>query len=488
MMKYAVVTVLSCLLLISVLPSSSARPVDRAAGRLIAAHTGADSQGSPGIGDPYFPLAGNGGYKIDHYGIHLHYRFASGMLHGVTHIKAHSTQGLTRFNLDFMLNVTKVTVGGLPASFRKGLPGELVVRPRRAIRAGRPFNVTVTYFGNPAKRRFHRYSSWGRHHGYVYVIGEPRGLAWWCPGSDHPFDKARYDIFVRSAARFEIISNGALVSNTVSDGKRLVHWRMREPMASYLPQLAIGRFEVRRATTPWGLHTVEAVATRLPAKVREHVWAALRGTAHQVRWLSRRFGPYPFHRAGGLVVPVPYPLGLEQQGGPIYGSGLFTAASDRPARSTMVHENAHQWFGDSVSLRRWRDIWLNEGFAKYAQWLWRADKQGIGLNDAFRIAALRMRHYWQLRIGDPGRRHLFATVVYIRGAMTLQALRNVVGTHDFFAIMRSWVRERRFGHGTTHQFRLLAEKMSGHELKHLFKVWLFTGRRPTKTVQNGWPQ
>jgi aminopeptidase N len=96
-----------------------------------------------------------------------------------------------------MLNVTKVTVGGVPASFRKGLPGELVVQPRRAIRAGRPFNVTVRYFGNPAKRRFHRYSSWSRHHGYAYVIGEPRSLAWWCPGNDHPFDKARYDIFVR---------------------------------------------------------------------------------------------------------------------------------------------------------------------------------------------------------------------------------------------------------------------------------------------------
>jgi aminopeptidase N len=247
-----------------------------AAARVVA--TG-DGSGGLGIGDPYFPLSGNGGYKVDHYFIHLDYRFATGMLHGVARIKAHSTQGLTRFDLDFMLNATRVTVGGVPASFRRGLPGELVVRPRYAIRAGRSFNITVTYFGKPAQRRFHRYSSWVRHHGYVFLLAEPRALAWWCPGNDHPYDKARYDIFVRSAARFQILSNGALVSNKVAEGQRLVHWRMRDPMASYLPQLAIGRFEVRRATTPWGLHTVEAVASRLPAKLREHIWRALRGTA-----------------------------------------------------------------------------------------------------------------------------------------------------------------------------------------------------------------
>jgi aminopeptidase N len=488
MMSSAVAAV-SCLLLLGLVPAMSAGPIGDDTSRLAAAYvmSEAGGTGSPGIGDSYFPLSGNGGYKVDHYGIHLDYRFATGMLHGVTHIKAHSTQGLTRFDLDFMLNVTKVTVGGVPASFRRGMPGELVIRPRYAIRAGRSFNVTVTYFGKPAQRRFHRYSSWARHHGYVFLLGEPRALAWWCPGNDHPYDKARYDIFVRTAGRFQILSNGALVSNKVADGARLVHWRMRDAMTSYLPQLVIGRFEIRRATTPWGLHTVEAVASRLPARLREHIWRALRGTAHMVRWLSHRFGPYPFGRAGGVVVPVRAPFGLEQQGGPIYGARVFTRFSDRPARSTIVHENAHQWFGDSVSLRRVKDMWLNEGFDTYAQWLWRADKQGIGLNNAFRIAARRMKTLWQLRIGDPGRPNLFATAVYKRGAMTLQALRNIVGTHDFFTILRTWTRERRYGHGTTRQFRLLAEEISGRDLKRLFKVWLFTGQRPAKTAQNGWP-
>ena len=147
-----------------------------------------------------------------------------------------------------------------------------------------------------------------------------------------------------------------------------------------------------------------------------------------------------------------------------------------------MHELAHQWFGDSVSVDRWKDIWLNEGFATYAQWLWSEHKGIRSAHDSFRAGyAARPADaaFWQIKVADPQRDTMFASAVYQRGAMTLQMLRERIGDTAFFKLLPAWTKLHKYGNANTDDFIRLAEKISGRQLDDLFQTWLFTTGKPT---------
>jgi Peptidase family M1 domain/Peptidase M1 N-terminal domain/Immune inhibitor A peptidase M6 len=198
-----------------------------------------------------------------------------------------------------------------------------------------------------------------------------------------------------------------------------------------------------------------------------------------IGFLSGRFGPYPFSAAGGIVDSTEgLGFALETQTRPVYSPGFFTDAA--AGDGVVVHELAHQWFGDSVRLARWQDIWLNEGFATYAEWLWGAHEGSASVQDAFdQVAGIPAGSgFWALSPGDPGPEHLFDQPVYSRGAMTLHALRQEVGDVAFFTVLRRWAASRA-GHAvTTHQFEVLAERVCGKDLGALFRTWLYTPGKP----------
>jgi aminopeptidase N len=254
-----------------------------------------------------------------------------------------------------------------------------------------------------------------------------------------------------------------------------------EPMAPYLAFFAAGRYAVdkgRRAGLPWFV----AVSEQLSAGEQRAAMTLMRRTPGIVGWLEKRLGDYPFSTTGGLTTALNPGFALENQTRPTYpavGSG---------ATSLVVHELAHQWFGNSVSVRGWRDIWLNEGPATFME-LHHAETHG-GQSAA---GWLRRRYdqtgaassFWDLRIARPGHDRLFANAVYTRGAMTLQALRNRVGDEDFWAILRTWLSTRADRNGSTEQFQALAESTSGEDLDAFFSAWLFTGEKPADTADNG---
>jgi hypothetical protein len=196
-------------------------------------------------------------------------------------------------------------------------------------------------------------------------------------------------------------------------------------------------------------------------------------------FLSGLFGPYPFSASGAIVHTAPLGFALENQTRPTYPGDSFV--DQEGGDSLMVHELAHQWVGDDLTLAAWRHVWLNEGFATYTEWLW-AEHEGIKTaQKAFEEAYTRFPSkdpFWRLRIGDPGPKHLFDGQVYERGAMTLHQLRRVVGDHDFFRILRNWTQDRAGQAVTIPQFIDLAEHVSGRDLTAFFDAWLFTGRRP----------
>jgi aminopeptidase N len=191
------------------------------------------------------------------------------------------------------------------------------------------------------------------------------------------------------------------------------------------------------------------------------------------------FGPYPFDAAGGIVDDEPrLEFALENQTRPIYSPSFFADAVS--GDSVVVHELAHQWFGDGLPLARWSDIWLNEGFATYAEWLW-AEREGTAtVRQQFDEAAAlpAADPFWSVTIGDPGSERIFDEAVYVRGAMTLHALRTAVGDEAFFRILPGWAATRAGTNVATADFVAFAEEVSGQELDELFTIWLATPQRP----------
>ncbi|MGW3131504.1 M1 family metallopeptidase [Streptomyces sp. NPDC001123] len=447
-------------------------PVAVAALLAAAGTASASTIGAAGAGDPYFPLSGNGGYHVSHYDLTLRYDTSSRHLDGRAVLTARATEKLTRFDLDLSgLKVTRVTVDGRTARFSRS-GQELVVTPARALAKGRDFRVTVVYNGTPQQVTDPDGSAdgWIRTDDGAFVAGEPQGAMTWFPANSHPKDKSSYDFTITVPKGRTAVANGVLLGQHTSGGRTTFRWRQTEPMAAYLATATVGKFKVQQYTTRDGIKVYNAVDPRETSGSA----AVLKKLPSVLEWESKLFGPYPFLSAGSIVDHAPsVGYALETQGRPIYDSA--------PDLSTLVHENAHQWFGDSVSLTAWKDIWLNEGFATYAEWLYSEQHGGDSAQKNFDAlyAKPASDELWAYPPGDPGSgKNIFGEPVYARGAMALHELRKAVGDPVFFRILRAWASEHRYGHGTTAEFVKLAEGESGKDLGSLFQRWLYQKGKP----------
>jgi aminopeptidase N len=453
-----------------------------------AALDSAPTPGAAGIGDAYYPKDGNGGYDVRHHDIDVRYDTASGRLEGSTVLTLRFHQHVDRFNLDLMPAVDGVSVNGVeldPSAYEKqGASGhELVVTPPSPILPGAEVAVRVDYHGVPRNLDYRGRNPWIWSADETMATNEPHIAPWWFPTSDHPVQKATYDITVSVPLGQQAISNGELVEQQDAGDWSTWHWRMDDPMASYLAFFAAGRFQVESGTAR-GLDYLNAVSRALPRKQRTRAMDLMRRTPGIVRWFEGWLGDYPFDSTGGVTTSLFSGFALENQGRPTYpylGNGAY-------ARSVVVHEVAHQWFGNLVSVRRWRHIWLNEGFATWAEWRY---DEGHGGPTAQRRLLSRFESYragdrfWDLVIADPGPNRLFAYPVYERGAMALQALRHRIGNRDFSRLLRVWLRDQGGGNASVRSFKTYAERISGRQLDGLFRAWLHTGSKPARTKANG---
>jgi aminopeptidase N/predicted small secreted protein len=443
-----------------------------------AGRAAAPIPGAPGIGDPYFPLDGNGGYDVADYALDVAYEPATDVLTGTAELTARATQELPAFNLDLVgLEVRSVGVDGAPATWTRD-GAELTVTPAAPLVADATFTTVITYDGVPATLEDPLGVAGFFHTGDgALVVGQPDVAATWFPVNDHPLDPATYTIRITAPDGLEAISNGVLTGTASAGGTTTTTWRADEPMASYLVGMAIGEFDVR-AYEQAGIRYWDAVDPAL-GDTGAVASASLGRQPEVIAFLEGFFGPYPFGAAGGIVDDVPeLAFALENQTRPIYAPSFFSDAVSGDV--VVVHELAHQWFGDSLPLARWRDIWLNEGFATYAEWLWNEREGRRSVQEQFdRIAAVPADSaFWTLRIGDPGPDRLFDQAVYLRGGMTVHALRTAVGDGAFFRILTDWTGRRAGRNVTTEEFAALAEETSGQDLDALFDAWLLTPGKP----------
>ena len=435
------------------------------------------SPGSAGIGDGYFPWYGNGGYDVAHYGLRLNYQPATDRLQGVATIRATATHYLTQFNLDFVgLTVRSVTVDGVPAQWSR-TDHELVITPAVRLSTNQSFEVVVTYDGVPVEFVVPDVPGlrmgWMATDDGVIVNGVPEVAASWFPVNDHPSDKAAYTFEVTVPSDVGVVANGSLLSQSVASGSATFVWDAPDPMAPYLATINVGEWDIRTWTTDSGIPVYDAVDPDLGTRADGPL--SRQGDILDV--LARFFGPYPFSTVGAIVDDEPDLIfALETQTRPIYPRYVADFGDN-----LVVHELAHQWFGNHVGLAQWRDEWLSEGFATYANWLWseaEGSRTAQQFFDSIYASTPANDPFWQVIVADPGPGQLFHDAVYDRGAMALQALRREVGSRTFFYILRSWVSEQGGGNGSTQEFIALAERLSRRELNPLFDAWIFSRGKP----------
>ncbi|HAJ34332.1 MAG TPA: hypothetical protein DCL15_01385 [Chloroflexi bacterium] len=428
--------------------------------------------GAPGVGDPIFPLLGNGGYDVQHYTLDLTVDVARNLLKGTATLRATATQPLAAFNLDLLgLEVSTISVDGAPAHFTRS-GQELTITPGAPLATGAIFTTTVAYAGEPTPLADPDLAfidqGWNHQDGAIYVVSEPGGAMTWYPVNNHPTDKATYTLRVTVDKPNVVAANGVLTEEIDLGEQRTYVWEMAQPMASYLTTLVIGDFVRVEEPGPDGV----LIRHYFPPDEVETLTRIFANTDEMVAFYSDLIAPYPFAEYGVVMLPFPLGFALETQTLSVFGPEMAM-------EGVNAHELAHQWFGDTVTLAAWDQTWLNEGFATYLQRMWLEDKLGRGFMDGG------MRQYYAglkgFKVAAPGRvteAELFSEAVYERGAWVLHALRLEIGDALFREFLRTYYARYKNDVVTTADFIATANEVSGQDLTEFLNAWLYDAEMP----------
>jgi aminopeptidase N len=432
--------------------------------------------GATTAGDRYDPKSGNGGYVVSHYDLVLDYRVNTNRLGAAAALSLRSTQRLSRFSLDLAgLTVTNVLIDDSRASRYTQSAGKLVITPQRAIPADTEFTVTVRYNGSPSPRS----SAWGdvgweELSDGVLVAGQPSGAPTWFPCNDHPSDKATFRIAITLASSYRAIANGRLVSATPHSSRTQWIYESVEPMATYLATMQIGQYRSRPMSESRGIPQFGF----LPSDLLPEFEADFAAQPAMFRVFEELFGPYPFVQYTVVVADDDLEIPLEAQGLSIFGRNHVDGEGG--SSRLIAHELAHSWFGNSLTADSWKHIWLHEGFACYAEWIWSEASGGSKLN---RIADQQWNRLSGLnqdfQIGDPGPDLMFDDRLYKRGALTLHSIRLTLGDEIFFPMLQAWTAANRHGSVSTELFIRHVETFAKTSIRPLIDSWLFADRLPT---------
>ena len=444
-------------------------------------------QGAAGIGDSLFAALGNGGYDVSHYSLDL--EFDGETLAGLATLRIVPQVLLKSFQLDLTgMTVVGVEIDGKVVGF--DLAEELIVLPAEPLPAGQAVSVVIDYRGTPSSipnvaGRFR--VGWHKSVDGWFVLSEPAGADTWFPSNNHPLDKATFSLEVTVPDGLEVVSSGVMTGLDLGTDGATYTWEASDPIAPYLVALAIGDFDRVEDSTVAGVPVVNYFDRHVGASDR----AIFDRQPEMLEFFSGLFGDYPFDVYGALVLETEQvPAALETQTLSTFGTQILVLGE-----AVVAHELAHQWFGDSVSVADWGDVWLNEGFAIYGQWMWAEYTRGADALDGEVVAAYRAMAgaglssaseaagYEQARDlfpppGSPPADDLFNQSVYLRGGLTLHALRLRLEDPIFFELLETWAMEHRHGNARTGDFLELVEDLGGGEARALAEDWIFSSDLP----------
>lgn len=434
------------------------------------------------VADPIYPDYGNPALDVLRYDLDLAWEPQQRELSGTATLTMRATTAVNEISLDFSdaYTVDAAMVNG--AAERARRRGNDIVVPAVLTKDART-TLAVRYHGTPKavpmpSERTDFPEGIGLRSapdGEAWTMQEPYGAFTWYPANDQPSDEAVYDVAVTVPKGWTAVAHGQLIGVDSAESGDTYRWRAVDPVASYLATLALGRYTKRTDTGPRGL----PITYWLRSGKDEALEPALRRTPALLAWLEERFGPYPFPTAG--VVLVNSLSAMETQQMVTYGVRLTRSGAQLEAmEEILLHEFAHQWFGDSVTPKDWRGMWLNEGFAMYAQWLWSIDK---GRNsEANWMAWARERDSKTRPVagppGNPRPSHFGENNVYAGPALMLRAIHKAVGNDAFFAMARDWVQTQRNQQVDRERFIAFVNRHTGRDFTDLITTWLDSPTTP----------
>ncbi|QPK83439.1 M1 family metallopeptidase [Corynebacterium qintianiae] len=400
----------------------------------------------PGTFDAYTGVEFNLGFHVRHYDLNLDYKVGPNRLEGTATLTLTNWRDLDHMTLDLQPSMVarRVTARSRTGSdirvrrFKQS-QGKLRITFAEPVAVDDEFELIISYGGNPRPRR----TTWGLL-GWeeltdgALVASQPNGAPTWFPCDDTPDEKATYTFNIRADRDYTVVTNPTA-----------------KPMATYLATAQVGKYahlELGRNTSAW-----------LPYSAQPGDFDKQQA---MLDFFEDTFGPYPFERYEVVITEDALEIPLEAQGMSIFGLNHL-----RGEERLIAHELAHQWFGNSLGVAQWSDIWLNEGFACYSEWLW-ADHQGTPIDHTVRGYYRRLTPQ-SFTLADPGPRDMFDDRVYKRGAITLHALRRLVGDAAFFAAVREYV--ARNAHGIVEPFDLanaLKAHAPGADVDGAFDAWI----------------
>ena len=429
--------------------------------------------------DPY--LAGHGDltFAVRHYDLDLAYAVEGNRLSGDATLTVEVLLATRRLVLDLAhLKVEKVRVTGARLRKFATRSDRLVVDLAEEVGRGTTLTIAVRYSGSP-KPVVDKHlgdAGWEELTDGVIVAAQPHGSPTWFPCNDRPDDKATYRVALRVTAGYEVVANGVLREHRRGGSTETWVYEQAEPMSTYLATVQIGRYvDHRPAARPASGLPVRIVG---PADLDAEAVQAGFGRQHEmVDLFERLFGPYPFAAYTAVVTADDLEIPLESQSLSTFGRNLVHG--DWDAVRLIAHELSHQWFGNAVTLRHWRDIWLHEGFACYSEWLWSEESGSLSAAERAAKHHARLAEKPQdLLLSDPGPELMFDDRVYKRGACAVHTLRCEVGDDAFFAMLRSWIGTRSGTAVTTEEFLAHAGAETASDVEGLLRPWLYETALP----------
>ncbi len=435
-----------------------------------------------GLGDPYYPSLGNRGIDVQQYTLNVTSLLPANEIQGQAILDIVATVDLTQFQLDFGgFQIDRLLVKGVDTSYERR-DRELIVTLPSLISTGDTFTVEIAYQGVPGVREGNISESlfgpgWRKYNEGVYVASEPDGASLWYPANDHPQDKATFRINITVPEGYTAAANGELL-NTVDNGDTLTYqWGTDYPMATYLASVHITDFIVQEDVSDGGVK----IRNYFPSALAPQLEETFQDQGDMIDFFSEIIAPYPFEAYGAAVANTTFGFALETQTLSLFGKSIVQATAT-DANDVIAHELAHQWFGNSISVKNWRDIWLNEGFAMYFAALYLEHSSGKEAFDEL------MENYYtfisqpnsqnKLAIGNPGKDDLFNGLVYVRGAWTLHALRLELGDEGFFEVIQAYYDRFKYSNADIEDFIAVTNEVSGRDMTDFFQSWLFEESTP----------